>query len=225
MCGCSSRARMSRSRAKRCARSRRSRLISGSLSATSRVKAPSARSASHTSAMPPLPISRFSRYGPMRSPGARPLTRAVGGRPIERRQTRQHIGRLAAGMRCQKLAHGRRKRRLRRRLAAQAKWRAQPAPDRALRQAASITCSRWWQRLAWTPLDIRKALPLPASLNLIAASTPARTRAPFPTGGVPCARKSPSARRLRPRYSPRSSASRRSAPASDRRPRAPTARR
>ena len=68
MCGCSNRANMSRSRANLSARSRRSRFIIGSFSATSRVNAPSARSASHTSAIPPAPSSRFNRYGPTRAP-------------------------------------------------------------------------------------------------------------------------------------------------------------
>ena len=45
----------------------------GVLSATSRLKAPSARCASHTSAMPPAPSGRSNWYGPTRSPARRPL--------------------------------------------------------------------------------------------------------------------------------------------------------
>ena len=50
----------------------------GVLSATSRLNAPSARCASHTSAMPPAPSRRTSRYGPTRSPACRRLPAGAG---------------------------------------------------------------------------------------------------------------------------------------------------
>jgi hypothetical protein len=52
---------MSRSRRKRAASAGRRRLTSGSLSATLRSNAPSARSASQTLPMPPRPSSAISR--------------------------------------------------------------------------------------------------------------------------------------------------------------------
>ena len=64
---------MSRSRAKRCSRSARRWVSVGSFSATSRLKAPSARRANHTCAIPPAPRGRINSYGPTRAPGCRPF--------------------------------------------------------------------------------------------------------------------------------------------------------
>jgi hypothetical protein len=69
---------MSRSRAKRSASVGCRRDSCGSLSATWRWNAPSARVASHTVAMPPVPSSRNSRYGPTASPARRRPMPAAG---------------------------------------------------------------------------------------------------------------------------------------------------
>ena len=84
---------MSRSRAKRASRPACRRLSIGSFSATSRLKAPSARRASHTSAMPPAPSSRISSYGPTRAPGCRPLAAGAlaSSAAVELRQAHQRF--------------------------------------------------------------------------------------------------------------------------------------
>ena len=135
------------------ARSRRSRLMRGSFSATSRSNAPSARSASQTSAMPPAPSSRFRRYGPMRSP--RRPGRWPASRPLPPASaTRQQVGGFARRMRSEQLAqHGASSGCVT--PAAPARPRARPGRDRAPRRAASTTCSRWRQRYPWTRRHIR----------------------------------------------------------------------
>ena len=87
-------ARMSRSRAKRCSRPACARASIGSFSATSRLKAPSARRASHTSAMPPAPSSRISSIRPHACTGLE-AARGWGARLIRRnaelRQAHQRL--------------------------------------------------------------------------------------------------------------------------------------
>ena len=210
---------MSRSRAKRCARSRRRRLISGSFSATSRVKAPSARSASHTSAMPPAPSLALQTIRPNAVAG-RKRANARGRRGTgERRQPCQHVGGFAARMGREKFYNRCRQFGLRAAKPLEPSFaRSHVQVERFIEQLRQCVPSSGRNSHS---LDLKYGMRshfrprLPKS-----ASTPTRTRAPFPIGGAPCVPTFPSALRPRPRCSRRSSASRRPAPASGRLPRA-----
>ena len=189
MCGCSRRARMSRSRAKRIARSRRRRVSSGSFKATSRRKAPSARSASHTSAMPPRPSSRTNRYGPTRSSAASPTaTRCIVARG-ECRQTPQQLVRFA-GQRAPRA--------IRRTVGASSGWRrlsfsshAERAPSGRSSASSSsfetVVPRRWREILHLNPSDTRDAPAAAGHASATRAAKRAGTRVPFPTGAAPCA--------------------------------------
>ena len=201
MCGCSSAARMSRSRAKRSARSSRDRGRDGSLERHLALERAVGTLGQPHPAMPPAPSWRTSRYGPdavavaqAAAAGARP---ACSGCAIQSSSAAAAVGRAAA---CG-AARGSRSR-------CSARQRAQPllAPRRRRRRAprrAGGSCAR----------AVRCDSCHRATLSRLRASRAAAS-APSPSRG--CTVRSVTSERLGDlalRCSRRSSASRPSAPA------------